>query len=65
MRIAGYVMDRARALVVVLSKWDLVALPTQQKKAERLVFEKLNFIDFAPLVTVSALKGAEWMGFFV
>ena len=58
MRIAGYVMDRARALVVVLSKWDLVD-PHQlsQKKAERLVFEKLNFIDFAPLVTVSALKG--------
>ena len=58
MRIAGYVMDRARALVVVLSKWDLVD-PRQlsQKKAERLVFEKLNFIDFAPLVTVSALKG--------
>ena len=58
MRIAGYVMDRARALVVVLSKWDLV-VPHQlsQKKAERLVFEKLNFIDFAPLVTVSALKG--------
>ena len=58
MRIAGYVMDRARALVVVLSKWDLVD-PGQlsQKKAERLVFEKLNFIDFAPLVTVSALKG--------
>ena len=57
MRIAGYVMDRARALVVVLSKWDLVD-PHQlsQKKAERLVFEKLNFIDFAPLVTVSALK---------
>ena len=58
MRIAGYVMDRARALVVVLSKWDLVD-PRQlsQKKAERLVFEKLNFIDFAPLVTVSSLKG--------
>ena len=58
MRIAGYVMDRARALVVVLSKWDLVD-PHQlsQKKAERLVFEKLNFIDFAPLVTVSSLKG--------
>ena len=58
MRIAGYVMDRARALVVVLSKWDLVG-PHQlsQKNAERLVFEKLNFIDFAPLVTVSALKG--------
>ena len=57
MRIAGYVMDRARALVVVLSKWDLVD-PHQlsQKKAERLVFEKLNFIDFAPLVAVSALK---------
>ena len=57
MRIAGYVMDRARALVVVLSKWDLMD-PHQlsQKKAERLVFEKLNFIDFAPLVTVSALK---------
>ena len=58
MRIAGYVMDRARALVVVLSKWDLVDThQLSQKKAERLVFEKLNFIDFAPLVTVSALKG--------
>ena len=58
MRIAGYVMDRARALVVVLSKWDL-GDPRQlsQKKAERLVFEKLNFIDFAPLVTVSTIKG--------
>jgi len=58
MRIAGYVMDRARALVIVLSKWDLV--DTRQlniKKAEQLVFDKLNFIDFAPLVPVSAMKG--------
>ena len=58
MRIAGYVMDRARALVIVLSKWDLV--DTRQlsiKKAEQLVFDKLNFIDFAPLVQVSAMKG--------
>ena len=55
MRIAGYVHERGRGLIILLNKWDLVdKRQLTVKKAERLVRERLNFVDFAPVLTVSA-----------
>jgi len=58
MRIAGYVHERGRGLIILLNKWDLVDKRQMTvKKAERLVRERLKFVDFAPVLTVSAKTG--------
>jgi len=56
MRVAGYANDRQRALVIVMNKWDLVEKhsATLEQVRER-VYEQLYFINFAPIIFVSAL----------
>ena len=56
MRIAGYANDRRRALVIVMNKWDLVEKHnTTVEQVRERVYEQLYFIDFAPIIFVSAL----------
>lgn len=56
MRVAGYANDRQRALVIVMNKWDLVEKhSTTLEQVRERVYEQLYFIDFAPIVFVSAL----------
>ena len=57
-KIAGYVCDRRKALVIVINKWDLMKENQVSKKSiQRNVAEKLPFVDYAPLVFVSAKTG--------
>jgi len=64
-RIAEYALERGRGVIIVINKWDLI-----QKDAEirRYTLSKiradLEYIDFAPVITVSALKGKGIMGIF-
>lgn len=64
-RIAEYALERGRGVIIVINKWDLI-----QKDAEirRYTLSKiradLGYIDFAPVITVSALKGKGIMGIF-
>ncbi|MBI4383051.1 MAG: ribosome biogenesis GTPase Der [Nitrospinae bacterium] len=56
--IAGYAFEKGRGCVIVLNKWDLV----ENKKEAFARFmdtikEKLKFLDFAPVLTVSAKTG--------
>lgn len=54
--IAGFILEAGRALVVVVNKWDAV----DQYRRERIredVARKLNFLGFARVHYVSALKG--------
>jgi GTP-binding protein len=54
--IAGYILERGRALVIAVNKWDAV----QQEQRERIKREmrrKLHFLDWASLHFVSALHG--------
>lgn len=54
--IAGFAIDAGRALVVAVNKWDAV----DQYRRERIrqdVARKLNFLGFAKVHNVSALKG--------
>ncbi|MCK4487557.1 MAG: ribosome biogenesis GTPase Der [Desulfobacterales bacterium] len=56
--IAGYALERGRACIILLNKWDLVE--KDSKAAERYVNEvkdRLKFLSFAPILTVSALTG--------
>jgi len=54
--IAGYILDRGRALVIAVNKWDAL----QQEQRERIKREmrrKLHFLDWASLHFISALRG--------
>ena len=52
----GLVLERGRALVVVINKWD--GLDAESRKAVRDQLERrLPFLDFAERMTISALHG--------
>lgn len=57
-RIAGYIAERRRACMVLLNKWDLVEKDTSTAKRHiEAVRERLRFMPYAPVWTVSALEG--------
>ena len=59
-RLAGLVTERARALLVVVNKWDLVAKdPRTEKRTREELKWTLKFVSYAPIVFVSALTGSK------
>jgi GTP-binding protein len=60
--VAKLAVDSGKPLLVALNKWDLVDEDqVSLEDAKDLVFRRLEFIDYAPLVTVSALTGKRTM----
>jgi GTP-binding protein len=57
--IAGYVVDEGRGLVVALNKWDIVEDKTGQTFDQYVTWirEQAPFLDFAPIVSISAKTG--------
>jgi GTP-binding protein len=56
--IAGMVLDKYKSVVVVVNKWDLVAKDEHTLLAfTTKVREQLNFLDYVPLLFISALTG--------
>lgn len=57
--IAGYALDAGCSIIIAVNKWDAV----QDKETgtpfefERGLREKMKFLDWAPVVTISALTG--------
>jgi GTPase len=64
--IAGYAHEGGRALIVCVNKWDQVAGQKGQKKNEfeRQVRDQFKFLDYAPVVFLSAKTGAGVEGLF-
>jgi len=59
-RLAGLVAERARALLVVVNKWDLVIKdPRTEKRTREELKWTLKFVSYAPIVFVSALTGSK------
>jgi GTP-binding protein len=59
-RLAGLVTERARALLVVVNKWDLVAKdPRTEKRTREELKWTLKFVSYAPIIFVSALTGSK------
>ena len=57
-RICGYALERGKAVVVVLNKWDLVRdNETKRRYLENSLEMQLGFLDFAPKVRTSAVTG--------
>ncbi|MCO7127044.1 ribosome biogenesis GTPase Der [Sporolactobacillus shoreicorticis] len=58
-KIAGYAHDAGRAIVIVVNKWDAVEKDGKtMDKFKRKIREQFQFIDYAPIVFLSALTGS-------
>jgi GTP-binding protein len=55
--IAGYAHEGGRAIVLCVNKWDLAG-STKRTAFERTLRDELKFLDYAPVVFLSAAKGA-------
>jgi GTP-binding protein len=56
--IAGFVAQAYRGIVVLLNKWDLVDKdPYTYDNYVQLVREEAKFLDYAPILSISALTG--------
>ncbi len=57
--IAGYVVEEGKGLVLAVNKWDLVEDKTDRTFARYIewVRREAPFLDFAPVVSISALTG--------
>lgn len=57
--IAGYAHDAGCAIIIAVNKWD--ALPEKETGTasafERSLRDHMKFLDWAPVITISALKG--------
>jgi GTP-binding protein len=57
-RLAGRIEEEGRACIIVVNKWDAVEKDTYTiNEYTREIRERLYFIDWAPLLFVSALTG--------
>ncbi|GAP07411.1 MAG TPA: ribosome biogenesis GTPase Der [Anaerolinea thermolimosa] len=56
--IAGYIMDAWKSTVVLVNKWDLVEKDNQTMQMyTRKIREELNFMDYVPILFISAKTG--------
>ncbi len=62
--IAGYAHEAGRSVIIVVNKWDLVGpgRPDGKRPADRAIFEQqardaLKFLNYAPMVFISAVSG--------
>jgi GTPase len=56
--IAGYIKDAWKSTVVVVNKWDLIEKDTYTINDYTLqIREALNFMDYVPMIFISALTG--------
>ena len=56
--IAGYAEEAGRAIVLVVNKWDQVK-GKDQAEFRRDIRDALKYLDYAPVIFVSALTGAK------
>ncbi len=56
-RVAGMAAERGCAMVVILNKWDLVEGPEAKADVRERVEDRLTFVDYAPVIAISALSG--------
>jgi GTP-binding protein len=57
--IAGYAVEAGCGVILVLNKWDAIEKKETNTalEFERNLRDKMKFLDFAPVVTISALTG--------
>jgi len=55
--IAGYAHEGGRGVILVVNKWDLIGEPVK-RKFEADLRDELKFLEYAPVVFISAQTGA-------
>jgi GTP-binding protein len=57
--VAGYVIDEGKGLIIAVNKWDIVEDKTHKTFEDLVVTlrRELAFIDYAPIVSISAKTG--------
>ncbi|MFH0845526.1 MAG: ribosome biogenesis GTPase Der [Pseudomonadota bacterium] len=61
-RICGYALERGRALLMAVNKWDLVKKDREKQRVLERAFERqLKFVPFAPRINLSAHTGERVM----
>jgi len=56
--IAGYVIDEYKSLVIVVNKWDAVTKDAYtMTEYTATIRERLQFVDYAPIIFISAQSG--------
>jgi GTP-binding protein len=57
--VAGYVVEEGKGLVIAVNKWDLVESKTDRTFDQYVewIHNEVPFLDFAPLVSISAKTG--------
>ena len=61
--IAGYAHEEGRAIILCVNKWDAIKERNRKKFVEQIE-DRLKFLDYAPIVFISALKGQGTAGLF-
>jgi len=57
-KIAGYIHEAGKAIILVVNKWDLVEKDEKTiNKFEKTIREELGFMQYAPMIFISALTG--------
>ncbi|MGN0077822.1 MAG: ribosome biogenesis GTPase Der [Coriobacteriales bacterium] len=56
-RVAGLAKERGCAMVVVVNKWDLVEDPARRDEIKDFIEDRMGFVSYAPVLTISALTG--------
>lgn len=57
--VVGYAYEANKAIVIVVNKWDLVTrTETAMNEFKKKIREEFKFLDFAPIVFVSAINKA-------
>ena len=57
-KIAGFANDKGKALVIAVNKWDIAQKETgTMERLKKDIYRDLSFMDFAPIVFISAKTG--------
>ena len=56
MHIAGYILQAARGIILVVNKWDLI-LGGNQAEWDKYIRDQFRFVAYAPILYTSALLG--------
>lgn len=57
-KIAGYVHEQGKASIIVVNKWDIIEKDEKtMKRYEEDIRKELSFMDYAPIMFISALTG--------
>jgi GTP-binding protein len=62
--IAGYAVDSGCSIIIAVNKWDAVAEKETNTvyEFERSIRRQMKFLDWAPIITISALSGQRVKG---